>query len=144
MDKKIFYQCDNCNSTLLEMSGTVSQYCDHNLIQLVPNAIDASKEKHVPVLKFDGHHLHVKVGSTPHPMTLDHSILWIFVQTRNGGLYVQLAPEDQPEADFMVLENDVVAVYAYCDVHGLWIADHSELDFEETVCSSEFSDGCIG
>ncbi|MBC3888005.1 desulfoferrodoxin [Acetobacterium paludosum] len=144
MDKTRFYQCNDCNSTLFEMSGTVAQYCDHDLAGLKPNTIEASKEKHIPVLKFQKTHLHVKVGRVPHPMTLDHSILWIFVQTRNGGLYVQLTPEDLPEANFMVKENDVLAVYSYCDVHGLWMLDNAELDYDEIVCSPEFSQGCIG
>lgn len=143
MDPKLFYQCNDCNGVLLEMNGTLSQYCDHSQILLTTNAVEASKQKHLPVLDFSDHKLHVKVGSAPHPMTMDHSILWIFVQTRNGGQYTQLTPEDLPEATFMVLESDVLRVYAYCDVHGLWMVDQTELDFEEIICSPEFPQGCI-
>lgn len=144
MNKKLFYQCLSCDLVLMEMSSPLPQPCNHNLALLEPNSTKASTERHLPVLEFQGHHLHVKVGNISHPMTLEHSILWIFVQTRNGGLYVTLTPENLPEADFMVHANDVIGVYAYCDVHGLWMVDNAELDFEEIVCSPEFPQGCIG
>jgi len=128
---------------LLELNGTLTQYCNHCQTLLTPNTVDAAKEKHVPVLIFKDHQLQVKVGSVPHPMTADHSILWIFVQTRNGGQYVQLTPENAPEAFFAIPSRDVIRVYAYCDVHGLWMVDHAELDYEEIVCSPDFSQGCI-
>ncbi|MBU4440080.1 MAG: desulfoferrodoxin [Acetobacterium sp.] len=143
MDPKLFFQCDNCNSVLLELNGTLTQYCSHSQDLLHPNMIEASKEKHIPVLTFNGNKLHVKVGSLPHPMTTDHSILWIFVQTRNGGQYIQLTPENSPEAQFSVEQLDVTRVYAYCDIHGLWVVDNAELDYEEIVCSPEFPHGCI-
>ena len=143
MDSKLFYQCDNCNSVLLELNGTLTQYCTHSQDLLQPNTVEASKEKHIPVLAFKENKLHVKVGSLPHPMTAEHSILWIFVQTRNGGQYVQLTPENLPEADFAVEQLDVIRVYAYCDIHGLWSVDNAELDYEEIVCSPEFPQGCI-
>lgn len=144
MDKNLFYQCLCCDLLLLEMNSPPPQPCHHDLTLLEPNITKASKERHIPVLEFQGHHLHVNVGSVSHPMTLEHSILWIFVQTRNGGMYVELTPEDLPEADFMVSELDVLGVYAYCDVHGLWMMDNAELDYEETVCSPEFPQGCVG
>lgn len=143
MDPKLFFQCDNCNSVLLELNGTLTQYCSHSQDLLQPNMTEASKEKHIPVLTFNGNKLHVKVGSLPHPMTTDHSILWIFVQTRNGGQYVQLTPENSPEAQFSVEQLEVTRVYAYCDIHGLWVVDNAELDYEEIVCSPEFPQGCI-
>lgn len=143
MDPKLFYQCNDCNGVLLEMNGTLTQYCDHSQALLHPNTIDASKEKHIPVLEFKENHLRVKVGNAPHPMTTDHSILWIFVQTRTGGQYVLLTPETPPAADFTVASIDVIRVYAYCDVHGLWMVENAELDYEEIVCSPEFPQGCI-
>lgn len=143
MDPKLFYQCNDCNGVLLEMNGTLSQYCDHSQALLQPNTIEASREKHIPVLEFKENLLHIKVGSIPHPMTIDHSIMWIFVQTRSGGQYLQLTPEDQPRAEFSIEPIDVIRVYAYCDVHGLWMIDNTELDFEEIVCSPEFPQGCI-
>jgi superoxide reductase len=143
MDPRLFYQCNDCNSVLLELNGTLTEYCHHSQTLLKPNTADAAKDKHIPVLVFSDHQLQVKVGSVPHPMTADHSILWIFVQTRSGGQYVQLTPEDAPEAFFSVKPLDVVRVYAYCDVHGLWMVNNAELDYEEIVCSPEFPQGCI-
>ena len=87
MDPRLFYQCNDCNAVLLELNGTLTEYCHHSQALLQPNTADAAKEKHVPVLVFSDHRLQVKVGSVPHPMTADHSILWIFVQTRSGGQF---------------------------------------------------------
>lgn len=138
-----FYQCNSCNSVLLEMNGTISQNCDHSLTALKADNIDAATEKHVPVVEYGQDILTVKVGEIPHPMTSDHSILWIYVQTRGGGAFVRLAPEDQPEARFKINSIDVVNVYAYCDIHGLWKANLDQIDFDEIVCSPEFVQGCI-
>lgn len=144
MDKKLIYQCSNCDRVLIEMNSNLSHSCNHDLVLLKANTVSTSTEKHIPVLEFTKGRLDVKVGAVPHPMIAEHSILWIFVQTRKGGLYVDLMPEDLPEAAFMVEESDVIEVYAYCDIHGLWMADIPDPDFEETVCSPEFPDGCIG
>lgn len=144
MDKKLFYQCMDCDRVLLELNSNLPHSCNHDLALLEANSTETSTEKHIPVLKFKGNILHVKVGSIPHPMSPEHSILWIFVQTRKGGIYVDLSPEDKPEAVFMVEEIDLLGVYAYCDIHGLWMADVGDLDYEEAICSSEFPQGCIG
>lgn len=138
-----FYQCNDCNNVLLELNGTISQNCDHNLTTLKADTQDGASEKHVPVIEYGEDLLTVRVGEVPHPMTTDHSILWIYVQTRSGGAFVRLAPEDQPEARFKINSIDVLGVYAYCDIHGLWKAQLDQIDFDEIVCAPEFTQGCV-
>ena len=138
-----FYQCNDCNSVLLEMNGTISQNCDHGLSALEADTLDGATEKHVPIVEFKDNLMTVEVGEIPHPMTVDHSILWIYVQTRSGGAFVRLAPEDQPKARFKINSIDVVGVYAYCDIHGLWKAELPQIDFDEIVCAAEFVQGCV-
>ena len=89
---------------------------------LTANTTDAAKEKHVPVAEVSGNKIFVKVGSVPHPMTAAHLIEWIYLQTKNGGQYRYLTPADKPEATFFIDEGDTpLAVYAYCNLHGLWM-----------------------
>lgn len=90
---------------------------------LTANSTDAAQEKHVPVVEVDGNKITVKVGSVAHPMTEAHLIEWIYLKTKFGGQYRYLTTEDKPEATFYVAEGDKpLAVYEYCNLHGLWLA----------------------
>ena len=67
--------------------------------------------------------VHVTVGSVEHPMQDAHYIQWISVQTKQGSQIKHLHPGEAPKADFALTAGDeVVAVYAYCNLHGLWKA----------------------
>lgn len=90
---------------------------------LAANSTDAAQEKHVPVVEVEGNKISVKVGSVAHPMTDAHLIQWIYLQTKLGGQHRNLTPTDKPEATFYVAEGDTpLAVYEYCNLHGLWVA----------------------
>ena len=91
---------------------------------LTANTTDAAQEKHVPVVEVSGNKVTVKVGSVAHPMTDAHLIQWIYLQTKRGGQHRYLTPSDKPEAEFLVADGDEpLAVYEYCNLHGLWKAD---------------------
>jgi len=91
--------------------------------ELIPGAIDAATEKHVPVVTKDGSKVVVKVGSVDHPMTPEHYIEWICMVTKEGCEVKYLTPNDAPMAEFMLSGSDEVkVVYEYCNLHGLWKA----------------------
>ena len=90
--------------------------------ELIPNTVDAAKEKHVPVIEQHGDHVTVKVGSVPHPMLDVHYIEWIILETATGYQKKDLTPADKPEAEFAVTEP-ILAAYEYCNLHGLWKAE---------------------
>ena len=91
------------------------------MVELKANSTDAAGEKHVPVITVDGNKVHVVVGSVLHPMTEEHSIQFIALETKQGVQRKALLPTDQPVADFVLAEGDeVVAAYEYCNLHGLW------------------------
>lgn len=91
------------------------------MVELKSNSTDAAGEKHVPVITVDGNKVHVVVGSVLHPMTEEHSIQFIVLETKQGVQRKALLPTDQPIADFVLAEGDeVVAAYEYCNLHGLW------------------------
>nr|WP_277061983.1 desulfoferrodoxin family protein [Solobacterium moorei] len=91
------------------------------MVELKANSTDAAGEKHVPVITVNGNKVHVVVGSVIHPMTEEHSIQFIALETKQGVQRKALLSTDQPVADFVLAEGDeVMAAYEYCNLHGLW------------------------
>ncbi|MBR1860201.1 MAG: desulfoferrodoxin [Selenomonadaceae bacterium] len=122
---RIFISEDKQTLIMLINRGTGELFCNGKPMNPLPaNTTDAAQEKHVPVVEVSGNKVSVKVGSVAHPMTEAHLIEWIYLQTKKGGQYRHLTPSDKPEADFLVAEGDTpIAVYEYCNLHGLWKAD---------------------
>ena len=142
-----FYSKKDSNQVFLKV-GASGDYAGAELSFLDPNTVDAASEKHVPVVTEEDDTIVVRVGSAPHPMVEAHFIEWIFIKTPSGGIYRELSPSDPPEATFSLSPEDVLEVYAYCNLHGLWKADPATLpasafDINETACSAEFPEGCI-
>lgn len=85
---------------------------------------EGAGEKHLPVVECNGSRVSVRVGSAAHPMTEEHSIQWVFLETKKGGQFAYLNAEEKPEAEFILSEGDkAVAAYAYCNLHGFWKAE---------------------
>lgn len=120
-----FYVCKHCGNLIgmIHSAGVPIKCCGENMAELVPNTTDAAQEKHVPVATVSGNTVSVSVGSTEHPMTEDHSIEWVYLQTEKGGQRKAFAAGDAPKATFVLDGDKPVAVYAYCNLHGLWKAD---------------------
>ncbi len=83
-------------------------------------ALVESIRKHVPDVTVDGEAVLVIVGSILHPMTEDHYIQFIHLETENGGQFRFLKPDSEPKAVFHLAGEKPVAVYEYCTKHGLW------------------------
>ena len=118
-----FYKCRHCGNVVEKVvdSGIKVVCCGEEMQELIPNTTDASGEKHVPVVKNLGNgKLKVEVGSVAHPMTEEHHIVFIYVETDRGGIRINL--KDKPEGEVCVCNEKVVAVYEYCNLHGLWKA----------------------
>ena len=90
---------------------------------LVPNTVEASSEKHIPAVTVEGNTVNINVGSADHPMISEHYIEWIYVQTENGGQRKVLKPGDEPNVSFCLGDDMAVAVYAYGNLHGLWMTE---------------------
>ncbi len=120
-----FYICKHCGNIVAYATnkGVPVVCCGEKMQELVPNTTDASKEKHVPVIIVEDGKVTVKIGSAPHPMTEQHYIEWVSLQTKEGNQRKALNPGDAPEVCFMICPGDKVeAAYAYCNLHGLWKA----------------------
>ena len=119
-----FYRCRHCGNVIQKVvdSQVPVVCCGEKMEELVANTVDASLEKHVPVVtKLDDCLIKVEVGSVPHPMLPEHHIAFIYVETEKGGIRVDL--KDKPEAVICTCDSKPIAVYEYCNLHGLWKTD---------------------
>ncbi len=122
---KKYYICKHCGNivTKLEDSGVPVVCCGAPMTELVPNTTDAATEKHVPVVEVKEGVVTVTVGSVEHPMTAEHNISWIALETEKGVQIRHLASGEAPKATFLLGEGEtIVRVLAYCNLHGLWMA----------------------
>jgi len=120
-NERKFYKCSHCGNIIsfVVSSGSDVICCGEKMQEMKPNTTDAAMEKHVPAAVREGNKLIVSVGSVPHPMTEEHHIAWIAAADGDRTQRVVLSSTQAPAADFIVSGNPV-AVYAYCNLHGLW------------------------
>ncbi len=120
-----FYICETCGNiiTHVNASGVPVVCCGKPMKELIPGTTDAAVEKHVPVYAVEGNTVTVQVGSVEHPMLDVHFIQWVAVESKEGVQIKYLQPGQAPKAVFALSEGDeLVAVYEYCNLHGLWKA----------------------
>ena len=116
-----FFKCNHCGNVIVKVvdAGVPVMCCGEKMVELVPNTVDASGEKHLPVVTvLDNNSIKVEVGSVHHPMLPEHHISFVYVETENGGIQVNV--KEKPEAVVYLGEEKAVAVYEYCNLHGLW------------------------
>jgi len=119
-----FYRCKHCGQIIAKVKNTNVPVicCGEPMSEIIPGTVDAAKEKHIPQFKKEGNKVTVKVGEVDHPMLPEHFIEWVAIQTKNGNQRKSLKPGDKPEVTFLINDNDVIeAVYAYCNLHSLWV-----------------------
>ncbi len=121
-NKTRFYKCEACGNIvgIIESAGVPLMCCGTPMEELVANSVDAATEKHIPLVEVDGDTICVTVGSVEHPMLEEHFIDYIYLETENGGQRKALKPGMPPKCKFKVVEDKPIAVYAYCNLHGLW------------------------
>ena len=124
MNSHKFYICKHCGNIIgvIHSSGVPVVCCGEPMTELKANTVEASHEKHIPVVTVEGSKVKVAVGSAAHPMTPEHYIQWIYLETAHGGQRKALTPDSAPEAVFTFEDDQPLAVYAYCNLHGLWAA----------------------
>ena len=118
-----FYVCEHCGNivTKLTSSGVPLKCCGQNMKVLEAGVTDAAVEKHVPAVTVEGSVVKVAVGSVTHPMTAEHYIPWVALETSHGAQVRWLQPTDAPSVSFLLAEGEEPkVVYAYCNLHGLW------------------------
>ena len=94
--------------------------CGSEMTLVEPGIIEASVEKHIPVVSVSGDKVTIEVGSVTHPMIPNHFIQWIYLETDNGCHRKHLTPDELPVATFILYDEKPIAAYEYCNIHGLW------------------------
>lgn len=115
------YKCGVCGNMVEVVHEGMGQLicCGKPMILMNENTVDASKEKHVPVIEKAEGGILVKVGSVQHPMEEKHYIEWVELHSENRIYRKHLIPGEKPEALFEIA-GEVDYVRAYCNLHGLW------------------------
>lgn len=118
-----YYVCATCGKIIevVNEAKVDTICCGSPMKELIPCSTDGDKEKHVPFVKIDGRNVHVTIGEVEHPMTEEHYIQWIAIETKHGMQRKCLKPDCMPKATFCLCEKDeFISAYAYCNIHGLW------------------------
>ena len=123
--KAKFYICEHCGNIIekIDDAGVPVMCCGQKMAELVPNTVEASGEKHIPVVSVEDGIVNVNVGSVDHPMAEEHFLEWVYVETEKGGQRKSLKPGENPNVKFWIGDDKPVAVYAYCNLHGLWMTE---------------------
>lgn len=117
-----FYICPECGLIVesIHDSGITPSCCGMKMDVLVPNTVEASGEKHIPAVTVEENAVVVNVGSVDHPMQDVHYIEWVQLITEQGSQRKFLKPGQAPKVVFPLGGDKPLAVYAYCNLHGLW------------------------
>ena len=118
-----FFVCEHCGNMIavVKDAKVPMMCCGQKMTELIPGTTDAAVEKHVPTFEVKDGKVFVQVGEVIHPMVDAHYIEWIFIETDKGTQMKKLAPGQEPKTVFAICEDEKVeAVYAYCNLHGLW------------------------
>ena len=122
MSKNKFYICRHCGNLvgMIHDAGVPLVCCGEKMEALVPNTVEASGEKHIPAVHVSDGKVEVNVGSIDHPMEEAHWIEWVQLVTDKGSQRRNFTPGEAPNVTFLLGNEKPVAVYAYCNLHGLW------------------------
>jgi len=117
-----FFICKHCGNLigLIDNKGVPLVCCGEKMAELIPNTVEASAEKHLPTVTVTDDGIAVAVGSAPHPMLEEHHIAFVYVETERGGQRKCLNAGEEPTLTFLFADDKPEAVYAYCNLHGLW------------------------
>lgn len=121
-DNNKFYVCEHCGNLIgmIHDAGVPMMCCGQKMTKLEPGVVEASHEKHIPVVTVEDNLVTVTIGSVEHPMVEEHHIVWVYLQTDRGGQRKCLEVGKAPTVTFALADEKPVAAYAYCNLHGLW------------------------
>lgn len=118
-----FFRCEHCGNIIAYVKDSRVNVvcCGEPMKEIKANTTDASVEKHVPTYSIENNILTVTIGSVEHPMTADHYIEWVAINTTYGNQRKMLMPNVSPTVQFALMDGEKINnIYAYCNLHGLW------------------------
>lgn len=120
-----FFICNHCGNiiAMIKDQGVPIKCCGENMQEIIAGTSEGAKEKHIPVYQINGQTVTVSVGETEHPMTPEHYIDWVCMETEEGFQLKKPNSDMSPKISFSLSKGDKVkAVYAFCNLHSLWKA----------------------
>lgn len=134
--KAKFYRCPICGNVIVKLvdSGVTPTCCGREMELLHENSTEGKTEYHIPVIEEeDDCTVNIRVGQEMHPHSKEHHIEFILLTTcdkdGNVGMMVKgLQAEQKPELTFHVPMKAILSIYAYCNIHGLWVKHLKECD----------------
>ncbi len=119
---KEYLICKKCGNITMEEENKTC--CGEAMVKILPNSVDAAREKHVPVIDITNDEVVVRVGEVAHPMEEAHYIKWIYLVTDKDIKKVELKPNMEAQANFKLEKDEEVReALDYCNLHGLWIKE---------------------
>jgi len=120
-NKNEVYKCIVCGNIIevLHAGGGELVCCNKPMIFQKENTVDASVEKHIPIIEKTENSIKVIVGEIEHPMSNDHHIEWIEILVDGKSYRKFLKVGDIPQVKFHINGKNIIA-RAYCNLHGLW------------------------
>ena len=120
--KAKFYICEHCGNlvTTIHNAGVPLVCCGEKMKELLPNTVEASGETSAGGRAFRQHpHGHGGCGGAPHGGCAPHPVALCGDRKRRTAPLSY--PGQAPKAVFELGGEKPVAVYAYCNLHGLWM-----------------------
>ncbi|MEI8138883.1 MAG: desulfoferrodoxin [bacterium] len=116
------YKCELCGNIVEMVHASAGQLvcCGQEMKLRAENTVDASKEKHIPVIEHVAGGIKVTVGSVAHPMEEKHYIEWIELLVGDTLLRQYLKPGVPPIAIFEGVTATNIVAREFCNLHGLW------------------------
>lgn len=116
------YVCKLCGNIVEVLTGAHGTLvcCGQGMTPQRENTVDASQEKHVPIVSVSDSNATVQVGSVLHPMEEKHHIAWIEIRQGDKIQRAMLKPGDEPKATFAIEAGVPIQAREYCNLHGLW------------------------
>ena len=120
-----FFICNHCGNiiAMIKDQGVPIKCCGESMKEIIAGTSEGAKEKHIPVYKVSGEAVTVSVGEKEHPMTDDHYIDWVCMETEEGFQLKKLKADMPAKISSSLTKGDKVkSVYAFCNQHSLWKA----------------------
>ncbi|MBQ9791806.1 MAG: desulfoferrodoxin [Clostridia bacterium] len=120
MKKLVIRECAKCGARVEVLKDCTCddcgiKCCGETMKEVVPNTVDASIEKHKPVVEVIGNYIVVTVN---HVMEEEHFIEYVCLVGDNVNAKKYMTIGGSAKAVFPYIKGSTV--YAYCNKHGMW------------------------
>ena len=121
---KEIYKCKVCGNIVEVLHSGPGELvcCGQKMDLLIEKKQEQGlEEKHLPIISQEDDNVKIQVGEIEHPMTNEHHIEWIEIQTKNKTIRRTLNFDEKPITSVSNIKLvDIERIRTYCNLHGLW------------------------